>query len=230
MALHFILAAALLVAASGPVLAQDSAKPEPQVQAQEFAHEKLSLQIPESILRGEAAYAAALQQLTDEQKSQLITLDRAFYVTMVPILETYDIGGKLIFCLGANQEGSAISGSNPQYVQSFRAYQAEKIAEQKALWREHASAAREVKSLEHALMDAHYRYIEAVQKSAAEQMVNQMGRGGGYLDTNCREVQKMLDVSASRVQKAAPEATPAAPAAPIPSHPPFSATPANPVH
>lgn len=223
MALHLILAAALLLATAAPVLAQEkNGKPDSQVMPQEMAHEKLDIQIPDNILRGEAAYAAVFQKLTDDQKTHLVTLDQAFYVTMVPILETYDIGGKLIFCLGEVQAGSAISSNNPQYVQSFRAYQAEKIAEQKNLWQEHRGAAVKVEFIDHALMDAHYGYIESVQKSAVEQMVNAMGRSGGYRGTDCREIQKTLDASANRAQKTGNQPLSASP---LPVRPSIPANP-----
>lgn len=158
-----------------------------------------TLKLSAAALAGEQEYIAAVLKLTEQQKSELQVLDRAFIAAMMPIMESYDMGGKLLFCLEAgDQKDSAISAEQPKYVAAFKAYHAEKIAEQENMWRTHRAEAAKVNYISHELMDKHYSYIQLAQKTNAEVMVDRAGRTGVYRNTQCVEVQRKLDASATR--------------------------------
>ena len=195
MVFRFLALAVLSLAAVTPAFAQAEQAVKPQATPPIF--------FPERVIKGEMEYAAAILKLTDAQKAELKKLDQDFTVTMAPSMEIYDMGGKLLFCLGIKQQGSGISDKQDQYVQAFKYYQVEKAEEQKVLWKQHSVAAVKVTYLDHALLDRHYEYIESAQKAAAEQMVDRAVRTGVYQHTSCAKVQVILDDTDARRKRAA---------------------------
>lgn len=172
---------------------------------------------PEEIRKGEDEYAAAFNKLTEDQKADQRSLDQGFYVTMVPTMETFDMGGKLIFCFGHKYPGSAISSEQKKYLGYFKAFQAEKELEQQDLWKKQRLAAVRVGYMDHMLMERHYDFVAALQKNVAEQMVDRATRAGVYRDTNCASIQKTLQASADHIlnaMKPAPDAQKTAPSGP----------------
>lgn len=156
----------------------------------------MHIEVDEKTLQGEDAYVAALEKLDAAQKAEQGALDKKFFESMRPIMDIYDLGGKVMFCLN-NQKFTG--ADNATFVQSFKAFQKLKSDEQEEMWKKHRVDARKVTYLDHQLLDSHYSYIQAVQKAAAEQMVTQTGKAGGYNDTNCPEVQKTLEIAHKKV-------------------------------
>ncbi len=208
MSFRIVLAAALLISATTPVFAQAGAEQgaapaqAPAQAAQEQTPSPnaapMRIEVDERTLQGEDAYVVALEKLTPEQKTEQDTLDKQFFASMRPIMDIYEFGGKVMFCLNSDKFATK---DNASYVQSFKAFQKLKSMEQEVMWKQHRVDASRVKYIEHSLMDSHYSYIQAVQKAAAEQMVSQTGKAGGYNDTNCPEVQKTLEIAHQKVSE-----------------------------
>ena len=205
MSIRIALAAAFLLSLSMPVLAQGTeagqgASPVPT--AQEAPADSgpnapaMHIDVDEKTLQGEDAYVAALEKLDAAQKTEQGALDKQFFESMRPIMDIYDLGGKVMYCLNNHKFTGA---DNAAFVQSFKAFQKLKSDEQEEMWKKHRIDARKVTYLDHQLLDSHYSYIQAVQKAAAEQMVTQTGKAGGYNDTNCPEVQKTLEIAHKKV-------------------------------
>lgn len=213
MSFRMVLAAALVMSAATPVFAQTAAEqgaaPAPVAQEQPAGTAPMRIEVDEKTLQGEDAYVAALEKLTPEQKAEQEKLDKQFFASMRPIMDIYELGGKVMFCLN-NEKFETKDNAN--YVQSFKAFQKLKSMEQEEMWKQHRAHASGVKYIEHRLMDSHYSYIQAVQKAAAEQMVTQTGKAGGYNDTNCPEVQKTLEIAHQKVSESLKNGTLGTPA------------------
>ncbi|MDF3024571.1 MAG: hypothetical protein K0R10_1932 [Alphaproteobacteria bacterium] len=198
MSFRLALAAALLISTATAAVAQteseQDASPAPVAQEQLSGPNAapMKIEVDEKTLQGEDAYVAALEKLTAEQKTEQETLDKQFFASMRPIMDIYELGGKVMFCLNSNKFTGA---DNASFVQSFKAFQKVKSDEQEGMWKKHRIDARKVDYMPHTLLDSHYSYIQAVQKAAAEQMVTQTSKAGGYNDTNCPEVQKILAIA-----------------------------------
>lgn len=215
MSIRYVLAAMLLISATAPVVAQTGAEqgasPAPSAKEQMAAPNAAPMQIEvdEKTLQGEDAYVAELEKLTPEQKTEQEALDKRFFASMRPIMDIYELGGKVMFCLNGEKFSTK---DNSSYVQSFKAFQKLKSMEQEEMWKQHRVDASRVNYIEHRLMDSHYSYIQAVQKAAAEQMVTQTGKAGGYNDTNCSEVQKTLEIAHQKVSESLKNGTLGTPA------------------
>lgn len=205
MSIPLAAAAVFLLSLAMPALAQgleaaQGASPAPAAQAAPAESGSnapaMHIDVDEKTLQGEDAYVAAFEKLNDTQKAEQGALDKQFFGSMRPIMDIYDLGGKVMFCLNANKFTGA---DNASFVQSFKAFQKLKSDEQEEMWKKHRIDARKVTYLDHQLLDSHYSYIQAVQKAAAEQMVTQTGKAGGYNDTNCPEVQKTLEIAHKKV-------------------------------
>lgn len=197
-----VLAALLLLAVTTPAAAQggeagqgaspvQQASPAP-AQAAAPSAPPMRIEVDQKTLEGEDAYVAVFETLTPEQKSEQQALDKQFFASMRPIMDIYELGGRLMYCL--NNEKFP-DNNNAAYVQSFKAFQKVKSDEQEEMWKKHRLDAGKVTYIQHPLMDSHYSYIQAVQKAAAEQMVVQTGKAGGYAGTDCVEVQKTLEIA-----------------------------------
>lgn len=214
-----VLVALLLLAVSTPAAAQGDAgqgampgQAESQPPAQQNSAAPaapMRIEVDQKTLDGEDAYVSVFEKLTPEQKVEQGLLDKQFFASMRPIMDIYDLGGKLMYCLN-NEKFS--DNNNAAYVQSFKAFQKLKSMEQEAMWKKHRQDAGKVAYIEHALMDSHYSYIQAVQKAAAEQMVVQTGRAGGYLGTDCPNVQKTLEIAHKEVSESLKSGTLGTPA------------------
>jgi len=204
MSFRLALAAALLISTATAAVAQtesgQGASPAPAAREQLSGPNAapMKIEVDEKTLQGEDAYVAVLEKLTAEQKTEQQTLDKQFFASMRPIMDIYELGGKVMFCLNNDKFSTK---DNAGYVQSFKAFQKMKSMEQEAMWKQHRVDAARVNYIDHRLMDSHYSYIQAVQKAAAEQMVTQTGRAGGYNDTNCTEVQKTLETAHQKVSE-----------------------------
>ena len=217
MSFRLVLAAALLISATTPVFAQAGAEqgaapaPAPSAQAQANAPNAapMRIEVDEKTLQGEDAYVDSFQKLTAVQKTEQETLDKQFFESMRPIIDIYDLGGKVMYCLNTHK---FTGGENASFVESFKAFQKLKSDEQEVMWKKHRTDARKVTYIDHVLMDSHYSYIQAVQKAAAEQMVTQTGKAGGYNDTNCPEVQKTLEIAHEKASKSLQNGTLGTPA------------------
>lgn len=215
-----VLAALLIFAASTPAAAQggeagQGASPQqaPQQQAapQQAAPSTppMRIEVDQKTLQGEDAYVAVFETLTPEQKLEQEALDKQFFASMRPIMDIYELGGRLMYCL--NNEKFP-DNNNAAYVQSFKAFQKLKSDEQEEMWKKHRLDAGKVAYIQHPLMDSHYSYIQAVQKAAAEQMVVQTGKAGGYTGTDCAEVQKTLEIAHQKASESLKSGTLGTPA------------------
>lgn len=154
--------------------------------------------VSETLLQGQAAYVAKIAQLTEAQRQKLFEMDKQYAATLQPMLDAFDMGGKMLFCMRAKGMDQNI------YVAAFKNYQAERVREQEDLWDAHRDIALGVDYIDHALLDQHYAYIKAVQVAMAQQHVDQNNRTGQYNRTNCGEVQQQLDAAAKRAKNAMP--------------------------
>lgn len=197
----FLLSLAMPVAAEGTDAGQGAPPALAAQQAPEASGSRapaMHIEVDEKTLQGEDAYVAVFEKLDDAQKAEQSKLDKQFFDSMRPIMDIYDIGGKVMFCLNNDK---FTGGDNASFVQSFKAFQKLKSDEQQEMWKQHRIEARKVNYVDHQLLDSHYSYIQAVQKAAAEQMVTQTGKAGGYNDTNCPEVQKTLEIAHKKVSE-----------------------------
>lgn len=216
-----VLAALLLLAVSTPAAAQgdeagQGASPQQAPPQQQAAPQKaassappMRIEVDQKTLEGEDAYVAVFETLTPEQKSEQEALDKQFFASMRPIMDIYELGGRLMYCLN-NEKFS--DNNNAAYVQSFKAFQKVKSDEQEEMWKKHRLDAGKVTYIQHPLMDSHYSYIQAVQKAAAEQMVVQAGKAGGYVGTDCVEVQKTLEIAHQKASESLKSGTLGTPA------------------
>ncbi|HYD19217.1 MAG TPA: hypothetical protein VEF76_12135 [Patescibacteria group bacterium] len=200
-----IFALIILLLAVTPAYAQDLgdsslSAPDKSLASQDQGQgEPMRIEVDDETMEAEDAYVEAVDKLTPVQQTELAGLDKAFVKTMAPIMDLYELGGKVLFCINSDAFPAA---QRSEYVQSFKDFQQIKTIEQEKLWVAHRKQAAEIGYIDHALMDGHYAYIQAIQKAAAEQMVEKAGKEGVYNGTNCPEIQKTLDFA----HKSAPNA------------------------
>lgn len=210
--MRFMLAFAAILITSTPALSQTegTGSPVPPQAAGEAQAQPMRIDVDTRTIEEEDAYAEAVDKLTPVQKNELDVLDKEFVKTMSPIMDLYELGGKVIFCINSEAFPAA---ERPKYVSAFKEFQQVKTREQEAMWKTHRANAAQVSYIDHALMDGHYSYIQAIQKAAAVEIVEKTGKTGGYSSTNCQEVQKTLEDAHKTLQSTGNSgtSTPAAP-------------------
>lgn len=190
MPLHVLALGLILFSLAVPAQAQEATPLQDQARQPQ---QQFDIHVDETTRKGQAAYQDAVRKLTQPQREELAALDKRFYASMQPVIQSYDIGGQLIFCMRSN---SAFANNQQKYVTAFRAWRAGKDREQQEMWKELRGLAVKLTYIDHALLDVHYAYIQAAQISIVEQMVDKATQAGGYNGTNCLQVRDMLDAAA----------------------------------
>lgn len=157
------------------------------VSAQE---QQQQVSVSDAVRKGQMAYIQALQRLTPEQRDELKQYDEKLGVVMQPVLETYETGGKLIYCL---QHHEPISKAHESYVKAFQSYRTRQAEEAEKKWQEPYAKAMQLDYIDRNAVSAHFAFLQAVQTAVVRQTIEQNGRAGGYKSTDCDALQRLLD-------------------------------------
>lgn len=165
------------------------------------AQEQQQISVSDAVRKGQTAYIQALQRLTPAQRDELKEYDEKLGVIMQPVLETYETGGKLIYCL---QHHEPISTAHESYVKAFQSYRAREAEEAEKQWQEPYARAMQLGYIDRNVVSAHFAFLQAVQTAVVRQTIEQNGKSGGYKSTDCAALQRLLD-GAKEKDKALPD-------------------------